>query len=232
MSEFFSGLMELNFVTVVYRVVLAFVIGGLVGIERSKHGRAAGLRTHILVCVGACLSSMIGVFLEEISPAGVVDPSRIAAQVIAGIGFLGAGSILIKNRDIITGLTTAAGMWTTGIIGLAIGFGFYEGAFVCALVTVIAVAFLNLIEVNKKREVRFYIELDDARKVNDVIDKLKSMDENIKILFVGGSKTGVGGNVGLYIKVEFGKKDDYKEAAHLILQNILKINHVVFSIQE
>lgn len=232
MSELFKGLMELNFTTVLYRILLAFLVGGLVGIERSKHGRAAGLRTHILVCIGSCLSSMMGLYLEMMYDSGIVDPSRIAAQVITGIGFLGAGSILIKNRDIITGLTTAAGMWTTGIIGLAIGFGFYEGALICALATVVAVSFLNLLEVNKKREIRLYIELDDAKKVNEVIEKLKKLDDNINVLFVGGSKTGVDGNVGIYIKTAICKKEELNEATNQLIHNILNISHVVFSIQE
>ena len=124
--EAYEYLQEFNAVSIAVRIFLAMVVGGLIGIERGKQGRAAGMRTHILVCLGAALTVMIGVYARE--TLGVVnsDPLRIAAQVVSGIGFLGVGTILIKGRFQITGLTTAAGVWATATIGLALGIGFYE----------------------------------------------------------------------------------------------------------
>ena len=129
-------LRDFNVVTIFIRLVLAMFMGGAIGLERGKQGRAAGMRTHIFVCLGATLTTMIGYF--SLMLFGTGDPLRIAAQVISGIGFLGVGTILLKGRFQITGLTTAAGLWCAAAIGIALGAGFYEGAiitFVCSVLT-------------------------------------------------------------------------------------------------
>ena len=113
---------------VVLRLLLATILSGLVGYERERHGRAAGLRTHILVGVGSALLMLTGLYLFEIYHGRAdVDPGRIAAQVVSGIGFLGAGTIL-RFRASVRGLTTAASLWAVAGIGLAVGCGFYAGA--------------------------------------------------------------------------------------------------------
>ena len=120
MEQLVKTLEELNTVSVAVRVLLAVIVGGCIGSERGRHGRAAGLRTHILVCLGAAMTTMIGVYaMEHIKSTG--DPLRVGAQVISGIGFLGVGTIMIRNRSHVTGLTTAAGLWATACIGLGIG---------------------------------------------------------------------------------------------------------------
>ena len=113
----------------VVRSLAAVLIGALIGSERARHGRAAGMRTHILVCLGACMTSMTSLFVSDVL-GNTGDVFRIGSQVISGIGFLGAGMIILKNNNVITGLTTAAGVWTTGTIGIALGYGYYIGAFV------------------------------------------------------------------------------------------------------
>ena len=105
----------------VMRALAAVVIGGLLGSERARHGRAAGMRTHILVCLGSCMTAMTSMFVHSFLGSG--DVFRIPAQVVSGIGFLGAGMIILKSNNIITGLTTAAGVWTTATIGVALGYG-------------------------------------------------------------------------------------------------------------
>lgn len=118
--------MDFQFILSVFsRSILSVIIGGLIGSERARHGRAAGMRTHILVCLGSALTSMMSVYVSQILGNGG-DILRIPAQVISGIGFLGAGMIILKNNNVITGLTTAAGVWTTSIIGIAVGYGFYS----------------------------------------------------------------------------------------------------------
>ena len=103
----------------VLNLLLATAIGGLIGNERGRHGRAAGMRTHIIVCLGAALTSMMSLFADrEYGETG--DIFRISAQVVCGVGFPGAGMIILKNNSVITGLTTAAEIWTTSIIGMAI----------------------------------------------------------------------------------------------------------------
>lgn len=231
MSEFFSILNEFSFISVLYRIILATIIGGIIGLERSKHGRAAGLRTHILICVGAALISMIGIYINE-TLGYISDPARIAAQVVSGIGFLGAGSILIKNRDIVTGLTTAAGMWVTAAIGLAIGFGFYEGAVACAIVTVITVAFLNHFDTAKKENFRLYLEIDEAKKVNEVLEKIKDVDSSFKLSYLGSPKTLINGNVGLYYTTSIKKEEQSIKNMDNLTEELLRINHIIFVIKE
>ncbi len=122
---------------IILRLVLAVAAGGLIGLEREIHGRAAGFRTQILVCLGSTLIMLISIYGFEMS--GIIttrDPARLAAQVVSGIGFLGAGTILREGTSI-KGLTTAASLWVVAGIGLAIGAGFYLGAVVATILAVL-----------------------------------------------------------------------------------------------
>lgn len=120
-----------NIFSTFLRVVLSVVCGGVLGIERGKSNQPAGMRTHMLVCLGAAMAMMTGQFTYN--KYGIGDPARLGAQVISGIGFLGAGSIIIEGTTKIRGLTTAAGLWAAACIGLAIGIGFYEGAIISTM---------------------------------------------------------------------------------------------------
>lgn len=133
------------------RLILAAVLGSLVGIERQRLDWAAGLRTHMMVCVGSALAIIVSAYgFTDVLLQGkiVLDPSRVAAQVISGIGFLGAGTILFLRHEVIRGLTTAAGLWTVACIGLAVGSGLYEAAIIT---TVLALIILALIKPLEKR---------------------------------------------------------------------------------
>ncbi len=126
----------IEWTTVVLRIAIAALCGGLVGIERERKEWAAGLRTHMMVCVGSCLAMIVSTYgFEEVRGTEhvSVDPSRVAAQVVSGIGFIGAGTILFLRNEIIRGLTTAAGLWTVSAVGLAAGGGMYFAAFVTTL---------------------------------------------------------------------------------------------------
>ena len=125
---FFNYIGEFNAVSVLLRVFLSVIAGGVIGYERGRHGRAAGFRTHLLVCLGGAMTSLCSVFVTTVSGMDG-DIFRISAQVISGIGFLGAGIILVKNNSTVAGLTTAAGMWVTATIGVAFGYGFYAGGY-------------------------------------------------------------------------------------------------------
>ncbi len=131
---------------VVLRLILSVLLSGLVGLEREAKGRAAGFRTHILVCTGSALVMLTGIYLAEAwrGHAGV-DPTRLAAQVVSGIGFLGAGTI-IQFRDSVRGLTTAASVWAAGGIGLAVGAGFYVGAVSATLIVLVVLFMLSSFE--------------------------------------------------------------------------------------
>ena len=126
--EKIAVLKELTIFSVLLRTVLAMVFSGILGYEREKKGRPAGFRTYMVVCIGSEIAMMTGIFLSR--ELGSTDPSRIAAQVISGIGFLGAGTILVTRQNQVKGLTTAAGLWADACLGLALGSGFYSGAIV------------------------------------------------------------------------------------------------------
>lgn len=156
------------------RLLLATLAGALIGTERGRHGRAAGLRTHALVCLGAALAAEVGLFAQAIQPNA--DPLRVAAQVISGIGFLGVGTILIKGRFQITGLTTAAGLWATAAIGLAFGIGFLSGALIATVFTLLTIICLSYLEFRLNRRHRrfgIYVELSDVTHVPSMTAYLK-----------------------------------------------------------
>ncbi|MGH8156332.1 MAG: MgtC/SapB family protein, partial [Rhodanobacteraceae bacterium] len=133
------------------RLLLAAVLGGVIGFDRERHTWVAGLRTHMLVCLGAALVMIVSAFsftrILQQWPTVVLDPSRIAAQVVSGIGFLGAGTIMFMHRDnVIRGLTTAAGLWTVAAIGLAAGGGMYIAAVIATAVAWLILAGLKPLE--------------------------------------------------------------------------------------
>lgn len=132
--EIINYLKEVNALSTFLRLVLALICGGILGMERGKKNRPAGFRTYMLVCVGATLVMLTNQFIyKEYGTIG--DPARLGAQVISGIGFLGAGTIIVTGRNRVKGLTTAAGLWADACIGLAIGSGFYSGAIIgCSLI--------------------------------------------------------------------------------------------------
>ena len=126
------------------RLVLAAMLGGFIGFEREIHGRAAGLRTHTLVCLGSALIMLTSIKMSEIYGLAACDPARIAAGVVTGIGFLGAGTIM-RSRASVRGLTTAASLWGAAAIGLAVGTGFYSGAAITSgLILIVLMVFARL----------------------------------------------------------------------------------------
>jgi putative Mg2+ transporter-C (MgtC) family protein len=180
MFDFSSDLSSINDTTIVLRLVMAVILGGVIGFERGRAGRPAGLRTHILVCLGSTLAIMTNQYVYEIY--GVSDPTRIAAQVISGIGFLGAGTIIVTGRHQVKGLTTAAGLWATACMGLAIGIGFYKAAlFACLLIafaTVVLHRFDNIM-LSKSKVLDIYIEFNKSTTITSVIDKIKALNITI-----------------------------------------------------
>ncbi|NLC43295.1 MAG: MgtC/SapB family protein [Clostridiales bacterium] len=129
----------------ILKLVLAMIFGGLIGLEREIGNRPAGFRTHTLVCMGSVLVMMTSEYMMTIYSSVSVDPARLGAQVISGIGFLGAGTIL-KDGSRVRGLTTAASLWVVACIGLAIGVGFYWGALIATLLSYVTLVFLKKFE--------------------------------------------------------------------------------------
>jgi len=142
-------MLEINFqnvtiVSTLTRMFLAAVFGGMVGIERGQRNQAAGLRTHMLVCMGATLVMITNQYIT--STFEMSDPSRLGAQVISGIGFLGVGTIIVDGQQRVRGLTTAAGLWACACVGLSVGIGFYLGAFIAILFILLTIIVLNKFE--------------------------------------------------------------------------------------
>ena len=149
------------------RLILAAILGAVIGIEREIKNRAAGFRTHIIVSVGACLIMLIGIDgIGEFSSDTARDTARIAGQVVSGIGFLGAGTILQKKNGV-SGLTTAATLWLSGAIGLAVGIGYYEGAIIATVICLITLVSLKGIsDLINKKTTKSYIMVFDTSNFN------------------------------------------------------------------
>lgn len=157
------NLHTLNTASVLFRVFLAFLCGGIIGLERGSKGRAAGFRTYMLVCIGAALVMLTNQFIYE--EFGTSDPARLGAQVISGIGFLGVGTIIVTRQHQVIGLTTAAGLWASACLGLAIGIGFYAGAIIGSVFIFIIITTMHQLGhkvMSVSRDMEIYLELEEG----------------------------------------------------------------------
>jgi putative Mg2+ transporter-C (MgtC) family protein len=156
----------LSDVAITSRLLLAALLGSLIGLERERLVWAAGLRTHMLVCVGSCLIMIVSAygFNAVLGPRVVLDPSRVAAQVVSGIGFLGAGSIILRN-EVVKGLTTAASLWAVAAVGLAVGGGLYFASMAATAIMLIILAGLKPIEErfrHQRQAVQLHLEVQQG----------------------------------------------------------------------
>ena len=163
MLPVFDSLRDLTFVSLVIRLLLAVFCGTCIGLERSAKNRPAGFRTHILVCLGGSVAAVTGhyMYLGLKLPA---DITRLSGQVITGLGFIGAGTIIVTKKMTIKGLNTAAGLWTTGIIGLAIGSGFFEGGLLGTALVLTAQTMFPKLRLQDQVRTHFSLEILYDRK--------------------------------------------------------------------
>lgn len=152
MENIYLLLQEVSLLSVIVRLGLSILIGGILGTERGLRNRPAGFMTYVLVCMGSTLIMLTNQYIATIDPD--TDPTRFGAQVVSGIGFLGAGTIIVTRKDEIRGLTTAAGLWVAAGLGLAVGVGFYTGAIVGCLFSVFALISLKKIDIYIKRHAK------------------------------------------------------------------------------
>ena len=181
---------SINIVSTMVRLLLALICGGLLGLERGKKKRPAGFRTHMLVCVGSALAMITNQYMAE-HYAGI-DASRMAAQVISGIGFLGAGTIMVTGLQKIRGLTTAAGLWVVACIGLAFGTGFYSGGIIATVMCYVINTFLHNVETRMETNARvigIYVELTDVSYVGRLLETLRNLDINVTEFETGKART-------------------------------------------
>ena len=182
MLSVFDSLRDVNMVSVTVRMFLAVLCGGIIGIEREYKRRPAGFRTHILICLGAAMTTLTSQFLY-LELHYYTDMARLGAQVVAGVGFIGAGTIIVTQRQRVKGLTTAAGLWASAIIGLAIGGGFYEGALFATFLIILAELLFSKLEyrmLENAPEINLYMEYTDRSCLEQVLKLYR--EKNVKVL--------------------------------------------------
>jgi len=217
--------------TMVIRLLLATALGALIGIEREYHAKEAGVRTHLLVAVGSCLFMILSAyafdaFLDQDHVS--FDPSRIASQVVTGIGFLGAGTIILQ-KQVVRGLTTAAGVWVTAAIGLTCGIGMY---LIAAITTAIVIASLGLINVflpyvsQCDRRITFLVE--DYEVLTEVMENLRH--EKITVLNYEMHKDAEENNGKMLVSLEVRmQRYDNVKSISSILKNFEKVEIIQVS---
>ncbi len=178
MLSIFDGLRHVTLLSVFVRLFFAMICGGIIGIERSYKRRPAGFRTHILICIGAAITTLTSQYLY-LNMHYFTDIARLGAQVIAGIGFIGAGTIIVTQRQHVKGLTTAAGLWTSAITGLAFGAGFYEGGILTTLLIMTTELILSRLEhrfLENVPEINLYMEYQNKHCLDDVLQLYRQQE--------------------------------------------------------
>ena len=167
---------------IIMRLLIALIVGGLTGLERERSHQFAGFRTHILVSVGSCITSItsLSLFFQYNSYSNI-DPARLSAQVLSGVGFLGAGAIL-KTSNGIRGLTTAAGIWATACIGIAVGYGYYILAISAWLFVMVTLYILKNIDkmIFKKKQTIFNIKTDNIEIISSIYEMFQRSQISVK----------------------------------------------------
>lgn len=170
-------LAEFNAVSVVVKLLIALAIGALMGLERERKQRPAGIRTYTLVCVGSALACITNLYLNTLYPG--IDPARIPAQIISGVGFLGAGTIMVTKINRIKGLTTAAGLWCCAAVGIAIGAGFYTGAILAGVIIVASLRIFEVVDDHYAKSSKYmtcYVEYSSKTFIKELVMYSKKKD--------------------------------------------------------
>ena len=192
---------ELNLGSMMLRIVLALMVGGVVGVERERKGRAAGFRTYMLVALGAAVTMILSQYLNimldtflhdaQVIVGNRTDVVRLGTQVVSGMGFLAAGTILVTGKQEVKGLTTAAGLWASACMGLAVGAGFIECVLVSFLLIVLSIRVLPSIEsmiINRSRNMLIYVETENILQLSGVVNFIKREDIRIFSLEIDQDK--------------------------------------------
>ncbi len=172
---------EVTLLAIALRIIASVVIGGLIGLERGLKNRPAGMRTYMVVCMGACLVMLTNHYVYQTFEVG--DPVRMGAQVVNGMGFLGAGTIIVTRRNQIKGLTTAAGLWAAAGVGLALGIGFYEAAIIAGLAVFTVMTLLQKMDNKMHRKTKvmeIYVELDKECGLGDFLRMVREKDIEVR----------------------------------------------------
>lgn len=219
--NFFDSIRDVNSLSVLVRLLLAVLCGGIIGLERERKHRPAGFRTHILICLGAAVTTLTSqyLFLER---RQFTDIARLGAQVIAGIGFIGAGTIIVTQHRRVKGLTTAAGLWANAAIGLCLGAGFYEGAIAATVIVLTVELLFSKLEyriMDNAREVNILVEYESIASLNQALKYMKEVDLRIismEIIKAEGNPNGKNCvNINLLIHRKLRIKDMIADISHI-----------------
>ena len=205
---------------------MAIIFGGIIGYGRERERRPAGLRTNILVSIGSALAMITNIYIYEVYNSSS-DPTRLGAQVISGIGFLGAGTIIVTGKNKVRGLTTAAGLWACACMGLAIGAGFYSGAIIGCLFIASVTAVLSKLDkrINRNsRNITIYILVNSTKAASKLLKDIQST--NVKISDIEISNNNVSSND--LIGILLGLRIPGDVCHNDFIENITNKNEVIF----
>lgn len=191
MNDFLSYIQNVNMVSVALRLGFALMAGVVIGIDRARKRRGAGIKTHVLVCMGSALVMLTAQYACEMFDASKIDLTRMGAQVISGVGFLGVGTIVVTGRNQVRGLTTAAGLWACACLGLAAGIGFWEGAIVMLVLVVITFGILarfDLYVSHHSKVLDLYVELDSLKHASEFLKTVRTMNVRVNDFEINKTK--------------------------------------------
>ena len=214
---------ELTPSSVALRLVIATILGSFVGMERAHKRYAAGIRTFALVCLGSALATLIGLYLAEIG-GSQSDIGRIPAQILCGIGFLGAGTIIVTERKQVKGLPTAAGLWVTATMGMAVGAGFIWAGIICFVLVFLTTYYMNYMAryvENHTRTVELYVEIE-KKGIEPFISFLKDTGYIIISLERRRDDTIFDGDIALRVEFDMLKRKNHAD----VMDELLKLEHV------
>ena len=212
----------------IIRLITAIICGGVIGLERERKRRPAGFRTHILICLGAAMTTLTSQFIINLGKT--TDPARLGAQVIAGIGFIGAGTIIVTKKKNVKGLTTAAGLWASAIVGLCAGAGFIEGALITTAVIIIAELVLARFEyfvVSNSRAINIFVEYSDASKLTTIVQTVKENSSYIRDIEITKRSSGENNNSCVMFSIQMPRRTSHDK----LLNAVSNIDGVV-SVEE
>lgn len=228
------NLSEMNFITIIFRMVLAIIAGGIIGVDRGIKNEAAGLRTHTLVSLGTTLIMMTNIYVYELYSDANIDPTRMGSYVISGIGFIGAGTILVTNENRVQGLATAASIWSAAALGLAIGSGFYAAAVAGIFLIIGIIILLRPFKQYLQQKIEFTeisLIVFSKNGFNNFLEYIHSKELDVSSLNVEQESSGDQNDQGIIftITLDIGKKskrDDFIKDLKEIdgIENVIEIS--------
>lgn len=213
----FDGLRDVSGCAIVLKIILSLVLGGILGLERGMKNRPAGLRTYMLVCLGATMVMLTNQYIYQIYNTG--DVVRMGAQVISGIGFLGAGTIMVTGRQQIKGITTAAGMWAAACCGLAIGIGFYEAAIGFGVAIFIVMAILDRMETTLRSTssmIDVYLEYTGEKNFSTFLTEVRGRNLEVTNVQMNKNKYAKDGEMCVILNIAIGERRKHSDVLDII----------------